>query len=242
MKVIAMIPARYSASRFPGKLMQSLAGKAVIVRTYEATVNTGLFEEVYVVTDSEIIKEEVLKNGGKVFVSVEEHETGSDRIAEAAKAVEADIIVNVQGDEPFTKKEPLQDLIAVFQKDAEQHIDLASLVHPMKSLEEIENPNNVKVVMDNENHVLYFSRAPIPYPRNKEIETTYYKHIGIYAFRKEALLAFTTMSMQQNEATEKLEGIRFLEYGKKIKMVETPHKVIGIDTPEDLVLANKLWK
>ncbi len=104
MKVIAMIPARYSASRFPGKLMQSLAGKAVIVRTYEATVNTGLFEEVYVVTDSEIIKEEVLKNGGKVFVSVEEHETGSDRIAEAAKAVEADIIVNVQGDEPFTKK------------------------------------------------------------------------------------------------------------------------------------------
>ncbi len=136
----------------------------------------------------------------------------------------------------------MQDLIAVFQKDVEQHIDLASLVHPMKSLEEIENPNNVKVVMDNENHVLYFSRAPIPYPRNKEIDTTYYKHIGIYAFRKEALLAFTTMSMQQNEATEKLEGIRFLEYGKKIKMVETPHKVVGIDTPEDLVLANELWK
>jgi 3-deoxy-D-manno-octulosonate cytidylyltransferase len=242
MKVIAMIPARYSASRFPGKLMQSLAGKAVIVRTYEATVNTGLFEEVYVVTDSEIIKEEVLKNGGKVFVSVEEHETGSDRIAEAAKAVEADIIVNVQGDEPFTRKEPLQDLIAVFHKDTAKRIDLASLVHPMKSLEEIENPNNVKVVMDKENHVLYFSRAPIPYPRNKEIETTYYKHIGIYAFRKEALLAFTTMSVQQNEATEKLEGIRFLEYGKKIKMVETPHKVVGIDTPEDLVLANELWK
>jgi 3-deoxy-manno-octulosonate cytidylyltransferase (CMP-KDO synthetase) len=242
MKVIAMIPARYSASRFPGKLMQSLAGKSVIVRTYEATLNTGLFDAVYVVTDSEQIKEEVLKNGGKVFMSLEDHETGSDRIAEAAKAVEADIIVNVQGDEPFTRKEPLQDLIAVFYKDTAQRIDLASLVHPMKSLEEIENPNNVKVVMDNENHVLYFSRAPIPYPRNKEIETTYYKHIGIYAFRKEALLAFTTMSMQQNEATEKLEGIRFLEYGKKIKMVETPHKVIGIDTPEDLILANKLWK
>ena len=242
MKVIAMIPARYSASRFPGKLMQSLAGKSVIVRTYEATLNTGLFDAVYVVTDSEQIKEEVLKNGGKVFMSLEDHETGSDRIAEAAKAVEADIIVNVQGDEPFTRKEPLQDLIAVFYKDNAQRIDLASLVHPMKSLEEIENPNNVKVVMDNENHVLYFSRAPIPYPRNKEIETTYYKHIGIYAFRKEALLAFTTMSMQQNEATEKLEGIRFLEYGKKIKMVETPHKVIGIDTPEDLILANKLWK
>lgn len=242
MKVIAMIPARYDAVRFPGKLMQNLAGKSVIVRTYEATVATGLFEAVYVVTDSEMIKEEVLKHGGKVFVSKQTHQTGSDRIAEAAKNVAADIIVNVQGDEPFTKKEPLRDLIQVFHEDTAQRIDLASLVHPMASIEEIENPNNVKVVMDKENHVLYFSRAPIPYPQNKAIDTIYYKHIGIYAFRKQALLDFSTMSMQQNEATEKLEGIRFLEYGKKIKMVETPHKVIGIDTPEDLEKANEGWK
>jgi 3-deoxy-manno-octulosonate cytidylyltransferase (CMP-KDO synthetase) len=242
MKVIAMIPARYSASRFPGKLMKDLAGKSVIVRTYEATKQTKLFDEVYVITDSEILKEEVEANGGKVIMSLTEHDCGSDRIAEAAENLDVDIVVNVQGDEPFTKKEPLKDLIEVFKKDVKKEIDLASLVHPMNKWEEIENPNNVKVVMDTNNCVLYFSRSPIPYPRDKSIATTYYKHIGIYAFRKSALLAFTKMPMQQNEATEKLEGIRFLEYGKKIKMVETPFKVIGIDTPEDLVLANKLWK
>ncbi len=242
MKVIAMIPARYSASRFPGKLMKDLGGKSVIVRTYEATKQTNLFDEVYVITDSEVLKAEVEKNGGKVLMSLKEHDCGSDRIAEAAEGLDADIVVNVQGDEPFTRIEPLRDLIAVFKSDSEKKIDLASLVHPMKEWDEIENPNNVKVVMDINNCVLYFSRSPIPYPRDKSIETTYYKHIGIYAFRKSALLEFTQMPMQQNEATEKLEGIRFLEYGKKIKMVETPFKVIGIDTPEDLVRANELWK
>jgi 3-deoxy-manno-octulosonate cytidylyltransferase (CMP-KDO synthetase) len=242
MKVIAMIPARYSASRFPGKLLKDLAGKPVIVRTYEAAKNTGLFDAVYVVTDSEVIKKEVERNGGKVIMSLKEHDCGSDRIAEAAEDLAVDIVVNVQGDEPFTRMEPLRDLIEVFKKDPKEKIDLASLVHPMDKLEEIENPNNVKVVLDSFNCVMYFSRSPIPYPQNKEINTTYYKHIGIYAFRKSALTAFTKMPMQQNEATEKLEGIRFLEYGKKIKMVETPFKVIGIDTPEDLVLANELWK
>lgn len=242
MKVIAMIPARYSASRFPGKLLKDLAGKPVIVRTYEAAVKTGLFDAVYVVTDSSVIKDEIEQNGGKVFMSLKEHDCGSDRIAEAAENLEVDVVVNVQGDEPFTRMEPLKDLIEVFRNDPEQYIDLASLVHPMQDWADIENPNNVKVVMDSNNCVMYFSRSPIPYPQNKQVATTYYKHIGIYAFRKSALTAFTKMPMQQNEATEKLEGIRFLEYGKKIKMVETPFKVIGIDTPEDLVKANKLWK
>jgi 3-deoxy-manno-octulosonate cytidylyltransferase (CMP-KDO synthetase) len=242
MKVIAMIPARYEASRFPGKLMKDLAGKSVIVRTYEATLQTGLFDAVYVITDSEILKKEVEDNGGNVIMSLKEHDCGSDRIAEAAETIDADIVVNVQGDEPFTRKEPLADLIDVFKNDAQKQIDLASLVHPMTEWEEIENPNNVKVVMDANNCVMYFSRSPIPYPRDKSIATKYFKHIGIYAFRKSALLEFTKMPMQQNEATEKLEGIRFLEYGKKIKMVETPYKVIGIDTPEDLISANKLWK
>tara|TARA_B100000809_G_scaffold266776_2_gene331489 strand:+ start:34987 stop:35715 length:729 start_codon:yes stop_codon:yes gene_type:complete len=242
MKVIAMIPARYSASRFPGKLLKDLAGKPVIVRTYEAAKNTGLFDAVYVVTDSDVIKQKVERNGGQVIMSLKEHDCGSDRIAEAAENLDVDIVVNVQGDEPFTRMEPLRDLIEVFKKDPEQKIDLASLIHPMDSLEEIENPNNVKVVLDSFSCVMYFSRSPIPYPQNNKINTIYYKHIGIYAFRKSALTAFTKMPMQQNEATEKLEGIRFLEYGKKIKMVETPFKVIGIDTPEDLVLANKLWK
>ncbi|WP_152287415.1 3-deoxy-manno-octulosonate cytidylyltransferase [Flavicella marina] len=242
MKVIAMIPARYGASRFPGKLLKDLAGKPVIVRTYEAVKATKLFDEVYVVTDSDVIEKEVSAAGGKVFRSLKEHETGSDRIAEAAENLDVDIVVNVQGDEPFTRMEPLRDLIDVFKADPKKQIDLASLVHPMNTWDEIENPNNVKVVMDSSNCVMYFSRSPIPYPQNKEINSTYYKHIGIYAFRKSALTAFTQMPMQQNEATEKLEGIRFLEYGKKIKMVETPFKVIGIDTEEDLVTANKLWK
>ncbi|WP_139958042.1 3-deoxy-manno-octulosonate cytidylyltransferase [Flavicella sediminum] len=242
MKVIAMIPARFEASRFPGKLLKDLAGKPVIIRTYEATKNTNLFDDVYVITDSEVIKKAVEENGGKVFMSLTEHDCGSDRIAEAAKEIDADIVVNVQGDEPFTRKEPLADLIDVFKKDVDSKIDLASLVHPMTNWEDIENPNNVKVVMDKDNHVMYFSRSPIPYPRDKTIVTTYFKHIGIYAFRKSALIEFTKMPMQQNEATEKLEGIRFLEYGKKIKMVETPYQVIGIDTPSDLDLANDLWK
>lgn len=242
MKVIAMIPARYGASRFPGKLLKDLGGEPVIVRTYQAVVQTDLFDDVYVVTDSETIKEKVETAGGKVFMSLKNHETGSDRIAEAAIDLDVDVVVNVQGDEPFTKKEPLRDLIDVFKNDPEYKIDLASLVHPMDQWEEIENPNNVKVVMDSFNCVMYFSRSPIPYPQNKEIVTTYFKHIGIYAFRKSALTSFTEMPMQQNEATEKLEGIRFLEYGKKIKMVETPFKVIGIDTEEDLIKANELWK
>jgi len=242
MRVIAMIPARYSASRFPGKLLKDLAGKPVIVRTYESVIATELFDEVYVVTDSSEIEKAVKAHNGKVIRSIKEHDCGSDRIAEAAELLDVDIVVNVQGDEPFTRLEPLRDLIAVFKGDPEQKIDLASLIHPMHSWEDIENPNNVKVVLDTNDCVLYFSRSPIPYPRDKSVETTYYKHIGIYAFRKSALSAFTKLPMQQNEATEKLEGIRFLEYGKKIKMVETPFQVIGIDTPEDLIEANKLWK
>ena len=242
MKVIAMIPARLQASRFPKKLLRDLCGKTVITRTYEATVNTALFDEVYVVTDSEEIKIEIETNGGKVIMSLKEHDCGSDRIAEASETVSGDIIINVQGDEPFTRKEPLQDLIEVFKNDIHGEVAVASLVHTMEDWAEIENPNNVKVVLDNKNCVLYFSRAPIPHPRDKTVNTTYYKHIGIYAFRRYALLNFPKMEMCQNEATEKLEGIRFLEHGMKMKMVETPHKVVGIDTPEDLEKAKQILK
>ena len=240
MKVIAMIPARLQASRFPKKLLKDLCGKTVITRTYEATLNTGLFDDVYVVTDSEEIKQEIEANQGKVIMSIQAHECGSDRIAEAAEMVEGDIIINVQGDEPFTRKEPLEDLIEVFKQDPDHQIAVASLVHTMDNWEEIENPNNVKVVLDNQHCVMYFSRSPIPFPRDKSINTTYYKHIGIYAFRKSALMNFPKMEMHQNEATEKLEGIRFLEHGMKMKMVETPFKVVGIDTPEDLENAKNI--
>ena len=237
-----MIPARYAASRFPGKLMQNLGGKTVITRTYEATVETGLFADVFVVTDSDIIYNEITQNGGKALMSKKVHECGSDRIAEAVEDIEVDIVVNVQGDEPFTEKESLAKLLEVFRQDPEKEIALASLMTPLTDWDDINNPNNVKVIVDNRNFALYFSRAPIPYPRDPNAGATYYKHKGIYAFRKEALVNFPTMKMMPLEATEKIEAIRYLEHGKKIKMVETAVTGIEIDTPEDLEKAIKIWK
>jgi len=236
-----MIPARYAASRFPGKLMQDLAGKPVILRTYEAALNTNLFKEVYVVTDSVIIYETVVSAGGRAIMSIEEHECGSDRIAEAVRDIEADIIVNVQGDEPFTDRESLEGVLEVFKNDPDKEIDLASLMTKITDSEEINNPNTVKVIVDNRNFALYFSRSPIPYLRTKEVEAPYYKHKGIYAFRKSALIDFRRFPMLPLEVAEKIEAIRYLEYGKKIKMVETKVSGIEIDTPEDLERAKEAW-
>ncbi|WP_243878640.1 3-deoxy-manno-octulosonate cytidylyltransferase [Winogradskyella pelagia] len=242
MKVISMIPARYAASRFPGKLMQNLAGKSVILRTYEATVETGLFSEVYVVTDSSIIFDEITNHGGKAIMSKHEHQSGSDRIAEAVADIDCDIVINVQGDEPFTEKESLSKLLQVFTNDSKQEIDLASLMVEIDDWEEINNPNTVKVITDQNSFALYFSRSPIPFPRDKETGIRYFKHKGVYAFRKQALLDFTVLPMRTIEATEKIECIRFLEYGKKIKMVETAIQGVEIDTPEDLEKAKRLWR
>ncbi|WP_281499687.1 3-deoxy-manno-octulosonate cytidylyltransferase [Allomuricauda sp. SCSIO 64092] len=242
MNIISMIPARYQASRFPAKLMQDLGGKPVILRTYEAAVGTKLFSKVYVVTDSRAIHDLIKANGGQVIMSKEEHQSGSDRIAEAVTDLEVDVVVNVQGDEPFIDRESLTKVIQVFHEDAGQEIDLASLMTPITDWDEISNPNTVKVIVDNNNFALYFSRSPIPYPRNKELNTPYFKHKGIYAFRKRALLDFKKLPMLTLEATEKIEAIRFLEYGKKIKMVETNVTGVEIDTPEDLERARKEWK
>ena len=224
-----MIPARYSASRFPGKLMQNLAGKSVIVRTYEATVATQLFDDVYVVTDSKIIFDEIISNGGKAIMSKKEHQSGSDRIAEAVEDLDVDIVVNVQGDEPFTERESLEKVLKAFKDDHNKEIDLASLMVEIHDWDEINNPNTVKVIVDQNNFALYFSRNPIPYPRDKEAGARYFKHKGIYAFRKQALLDFYKLPMQFIEATEKIECIRYLEYGKRIKMVETTVEGVEID-------------
>ena len=237
-----MIPARYSASRFPGKLMQDLGGKTVIRRTYEATVATNLFDDVFVVTDSDIIYNDIVNNGGKAIMSIKEHDCGSDRIAEAVENLDIDIVINVQGDEPFTDKESLKKLIEVFKDDADKNIDLASLMVHITDEDEINNPNTVKVIVDNTNFALYFSRSVIPFPRDKNVDVKYYKHKGVYAFRKEALLDFYRLPMLTLEASEKLEQLRYLEYGKRIKMVETDVQGVEIDTPEDLERANKLWK
>jgi 3-deoxy-manno-octulosonate cytidylyltransferase (CMP-KDO synthetase) len=222
--------------------MQDLCGKPVIVRTYEAAINTGLFDAVYVVSDSTIISDVISEIGGNVIMSKKEHQSGSDRIAEAVEDMDVDIVINVQGDEPFIDGESLGKIIEVFKKDEKEEIDLASLMTPITDWEEISNPNTVKVIVDNQNCALYFSRSPIPFPRDKEVEATYYKHKGIYAFRKRALMDFQRLPMLPLEAKEKIEAIRFLEYGKKIKMVETHVTGIEIDTPEDLERAVKAWK
>jgi 3-deoxy-manno-octulosonate cytidylyltransferase (CMP-KDO synthetase) len=234
MKIIAVIPARYASTRFPAKLMQDLGGTTIILRTYQAAINTHLFDDVFVVTDSDIIYNEITNNGGKAIMSIKEHESGSDRIAEAVANLDVDIVVNVQGDEPFIDKDSLQQLISVYHADANNNIDLASLMREIKDESEIQNPNNVKVVVDQTNFALYFSRSVIPYPREKNVGVRYFQHIGIYAFRKQALLDFYALPMQSLEASEKLEQLRYLEFGKRIKMVETTHVGIGIDTPEDL--------
>lgn len=238
-----MIPARYEATRFPGKLLQDLGGKSVIVRTYEATVNTNLFDAVYVVTDNEKIQKEIEANKGEVILSTKPHETGSDRIAAALFSLqeEVDIVVNVQGDEPFVNQEILSKLIAVFKSEDAATIDVASLVFPLKAIDEINNPNNVKVVMDANNFALYFSRAPIPYPTAKQV-AQYFQHIGVYAFRKDALIKFTKLPMGMLEKAEKLENLRFLSNGMKVKMVLTQEKSIGIDTPQDLEKARLQFK
>ncbi|WP_185783895.1 3-deoxy-manno-octulosonate cytidylyltransferase [Croceivirga lutea] len=237
-----MIPARYQASRFPAKLMQDLQGKPVIVRTYEAVLATKLFDDVYIVTDSEVIQKAIEEIGGKVIRSKQEHQSGSDRIAEAVIDMDVDIVINVQGDEPFIEKDSLIKVIDVFHKDKSKEIDLASLMTPITDWDEIKNPNTVKVIVDNNNFALYFSRSPIPYPRDENVDATYYKHKGIYAFRKRALVDFQKLPMLPLEAKEKIEAIRFLEYGRKLKMVETEVSGIEIDTPEDLERAIKAWK
>lgn len=240
MKVIAVIPARYASTRLPAKLMQDLGGKKVILRTYEACVATQLFDEVLVATDSELIFNEIVSNGGKAVMSIKNHESGSDRIAEAVANISTDLVINVQGDEPFTQKAPLEALIEVFKKDILGQVDLASLMCPLTEDSEINNSNNVKVVTDVNGMALYFSRSVIPYNRDGVSSVNYMKHIGVYAFRKEALMQFTQWPISVLESVEKLEQLRYLENGKRIKMVKTDFQPVGIDTFEDLERARNL--
>lgn len=237
MKIAAFIPARYAATRFPGKLMQLLGGKPVIRHTYDNTVATGLFDEVWVVTDSEIILREIVTNGGNAIMSKRSHESGTDRIAEAVAAMDVDIVINVQGDEPFVKKEPLQKLLQQFKDST---VQVGSLMQVLNDEAFIANPNYVKVCVDKKMNALFFSRSVVPYPRNKTIPIVYYEHIGIYAFRKQALIDFTTWPVSPLEDAEKVECLRYLENGVAIRMVITGFMGVEIDTPEDLERAEKL--
>ena len=236
-KTVALIPARYAASRFPAKLMQVLGEKTVIRHTYDATEATGLFEEVIVVTDSTEIFTEITAAGGKALMSRNEHESGSDRIAEAAADLDAEIIVNVQGDTPFVKRAPLEKLLREF---GDPSVQVASMMQVLTKQEEINDPNFVKVAVDRQMNSLFFSRSVIPYPREKNTPVTYYEHIGVYAFRKKALLDFTTWPVSPLEAVEKIECLRYLENGVPLRMVVVDYMGVEIDTPEDLLKAEKL--
>lgn len=237
MKCVALIPARYAATRFKGKLMAELGNKTVIRRTYDSTIETGLFHEVVVATDSDIIFNEITANGGKAVMSRREHESGSDRIAEAVANMDADIVVNVQGDTPFVKKEPLQKLLEQFN---DASVQVGSLMQELKEQQFIDDPNYVKVAVDKNNNALFFSRSVIPYPRNKNISIVYYEHIGVYAFRRQALLNFTLWPVSPLEDAEKIECLRYLENGVPIRMVITDYMGVEIDTPEDLERAARL--
>ena len=232
-----MIPARYAATRFPAKLMQLLKDKTVIRHTYDNTVATNLFDEVMVVTDSEIIFNEITQHGGKAIMSIKQHESGSDRIAEAIVNMHVDIVVNVQGDEPFVQREPLEKLLKVFD---DENVQVASLMQVLYDEKFINDPNYVKVAVDKNMNSLFFSRSVIPYLRDKNIAVTYYEHIGVYAFRKQALLNFTSWSITPLEAAEKIECLRYLENGVPLKMVVTQYMGVEIDTPEDLKRAAAL--
>jgi 3-deoxy-D-manno-octulosonate cytidylyltransferase len=236
-KIGAFIPARYAATRFPAKLMQMLGDKSVIRHTYDNTKATGLFDEVYVVTDSEIIFNEIVANGGKAIMSKKTHESGSDRIAEAIQNIDIDIVVNVQGDEPFVKREPLEKVLACFE---DPRVQVASLMQVLTNPASIEDPNYVKVAVDKNSNALFFSRSVIPCPRSTDIAITYYEHVGVYAFKKQALIDFTNWPMSPLEAAEKIECLRYLENGVSIKMAVTHYMGVEIDTPEDLIKAAAL--
>ena len=238
MKVIAAIPARYAASRFPGKLLADLHGKPVIQHTYEKVHQSGLFDRVIIVTDNSEIESVVLGFGGDAVRSQKDHQCGSDRIAEAVFDLDVDIVINVQGDEPFIRAEGLTSLIEVFKSDTKKDIDLASLMIPIS--DEMNNPNVVKVITDLCNRALYFSRSPIPHQRSKKPHATVYKHVGVYAFRKNALIDFYKHAPTPLELTEQIEAIRYLEMGKTIQMIETQFEGVGIDAPEDLDRAKKM--
>ena len=229
MKIAALIPARYASTRLPAKLVQDLGGLSVIQRTYQSTVATGVFDEVWVVTDHSLIESQIEAIGGKVVMSKKAHESGSDRIAEALEVVDADLVVNVQGDEPFQDAKTLRDLVAAF---ANPEVKVASLMCTLAA-EQVQNPNFVKVVVDENLRAIYFSRSPIPYNR-EEKTISYWKHIGVYAYRRDMLLSFTLWPKGYLEQVELLEQLRLVEKGVSIQMVETNHQAIAIDTQEDL--------
>lgn len=240
-KVIVVIPARYKSTRFPGKPLAEIQGKPLIYWVYNQAKKIQNVDDVFIATDDERIKETVENFGGKSVMTSERHATGTDRIAEAVEKMDADIIVNIQGDEPLFNSQSVEKAVNVLLNDKDQNISMTTLMTKIQNKEQYDDPNTVKVVTDKSGFALYFSRSLIPFPREKEI-TNVYKHIGIYGYRKNFLLKYTSMEQTPLEKTESLEQLRIIENGYKIKLIETKRESLSIDTPEDLELLKKQFK
>ncbi|MDY0112590.1 MAG: 3-deoxy-manno-octulosonate cytidylyltransferase [Candidatus Cloacimonadaceae bacterium] len=239
MKAVAIIPARYESTRFPGKALAKLLNKPLIQWVWEAVNNAELFDQVLVATDSILIKEAVDNFGGQAVLTRKEHQSGTDRIAEVAESLDCDIIVNVQGDEPLINQKVLSPLLQVMKDTS---LPIASLMTPIKDFSLLSNPNLVKVVVDNDSNALYFSRSAIPFNRDNIPLVDYWQHIGVYAYRRNALMQLVKLPSGKLEQVEKLEQLRALEHGIPIRMVTTEYNGIGVDTPEDLLILESLLK
>ena len=241
MTVSALIPARLNSSRLEKKLIKDLDGIPVIVRTYKNIVSTNLFKEVIVVTDADEIVEILKRHNIKFLKSLKSHNTGTDRIAEFADKFNSDIIVNVQGDEPFISKDDLISIINEFKSDSNNLVNVVSLMIKLSNIDEINNPNNVKVVVDNNNDSILFSRSIIPFDRD-DLKPNYYKHIGVYAFRTLYLKKFAKYDQTPLEKAEMIEALRIVEHGEKIRMIEIFKEHVSIDTIDDLKMAESILK
>ena len=238
MRSIALIPARLESTRLSRKLLRELNGIPLIVRTAQNIIDFKIFDEVHVITDSIDIKNILDKSSISNFLSEKDHQTGTDRVAEYANNFDCDIIINVQGDEPFIKKQNLQIILSEFENDHNKIIDVISLKKRIDKQIDVDNYNNVKVVTDTNDFANFFSRSPIPHNRSNSFNQ-YYKHIGIYAFRKKALIEFPKMFISEIEKAEKIEALRFIYNDKKIKLLEIHNNIISIDTEEDFIKAEK---
>ena len=239
MKVLCIIPARYASTRLPGKPLRDIAGKPMIVRVYERATGAQRVHEVVVATDDERIRAAVEEHGGHAVMTRADHATGTDRLAEvAAQRPDCDLIINVQGDEPLIDPGVIDALVEPFLAD--EKLPMATAKTLLTDEAEMENPNNVKVIVDRAGNALYFSRARIPYARNPGAKV--YKHIGIYAYRRDFLLAYARMAQTPLELSESLEQLRALENGYRIRVVETDAVFIGVDTEEDLAAVNEVYR
>ncbi|EFW29851.1 3-deoxy-manno-octulosonate cytidylyltransferase [Selenomonas artemidis] len=239
MKVLCIIPARYASTRLPGKPLRDIAGKPMIVRVYERALRARLVQDVVVATDDERIRAAVEAHGGRAVMTRADHATGTDRLAEvAARMTDYDLIINVQGDEPLIEPSVIDALVEPFLAD--ETLTMATAKTEIMDGAEQENPNNVKVITDKSGNALYFSRARIPYARVPGAKV--YKHIGIYAYRRDFLLAYARMAQTPLELSESLEQLRALENGYRIRVVETDAVFIGVDTEEDLAAVNEAYR